>query len=137
MSQLNINSISIDGKVGECLNYYYFIRILNLDTVIKELGKGGFGIVILCMSTVKNPGNFYAIKCIDSSKCYFDTEKEEEFGYKSQLSSSYLVKYYETFIFNNFICFVVEYFEKGSLDNLINEHLKMNKKISKEVFKFS
>jgi serine/threonine protein kinase len=109
--------------------------MLYLDTVIKELGNGSFGIVILCISTKDNSVN--AIKCINSSNCFFDIEREEEFGYKSQLKSEYLVKYYESFKFNNFICFVMKYFEKGSLNNLIKEHLKMNKKISKEVFMFS
>jgi serine/threonine protein kinase len=109
----------------------------NTDSVIKELGKGAFWIVILCISSLKNYNTLYAIKCIDPSNCFFDTEKEEEFGYKSQLNSQYLVKYYETFKFNNCICFVMKNFEKGSLNKLIDEHLKMNEKISKEVFMFS
>jgi serine/threonine protein kinase len=75
------------------------------------------------------------MKCVLSSN--YDTEKEEEFGYKSQLNSEYLVKYYESFKFNNFICLVMDYFEKGSLNNLIKKHLEMNEKISKEVFMFS
>jgi NIMA (never in mitosis gene a)-related kinase len=77
----------------------------------------------------KDDSNLYAVKCIKSSESEDSAKKEQQFGYMSRLNSFFLVKYFETFILNNDLYVVMEYFENGNLHELINQYRKNNQKI--------
>jgi serine/threonine protein kinase len=81
-----------------------------------------------------NVNNLYAVKCIKSSKSEISAKKEQQFGYMSRLNSFYLVKYYETFKLNDDLYVVMQYFENGTLHELINQYRKENKKIPEYVY---
>jgi serine/threonine protein kinase len=66
-----------------------------------------------------------AIKKIESKSF----EKEEQIGYISKLKSICLMKYYDMFELNNNLYIVMQYFENGSLYDLIKSHREKNQKI--------
>jgi serine/threonine protein kinase len=97
------------------------------------IGEGGFGSVYLCSSLKMDGSNLFAVKCIKSSKSEISAKKEQQFGYMSRLNSPYLVKYCETFTLNNDCFVVMEYFENGTLHELINKYRKEKQKIPQYV----
>jgi serine/threonine protein kinase len=105
---------------------------LYVDIILDKIGEGGFGNVYLCLK--KCYDGLCAVKCIKSSKSIDTAKKERQFGYISKLNSYYLVKYFETFTINNDLYVVMQYFENGSLYELIKRYQKENKKIPKNVY---
>jgi serine/threonine protein kinase len=105
-----------------------------IDIILDKIGEGGFGSVHLCFNVKKNENNLFAVKCIKSSKSINSAEKERQFGYISKLNSDYLVKYYETFTFNDDLYVVMEYFENGNLYDFIKRYQKENGKIEEFVY---
>jgi serine/threonine protein kinase len=69
-----------------------------------------------------------AVKCISAT-----VEKEREFGYISQLNSIFVVKYLDFFTIDAGCCFVMDYFENGSVGDLIKDYQKQNKRIERYV----
>jgi serine/threonine protein kinase len=52
----------------------------------------------------------------------------------SKLNSQYLVKYYETFTFNDDLYVVMQYFKNGNLYDFMKEFQKKNQRIEEEVY---
>ena len=66
---------------------------------IKEIGRGGFGIV--CKARHKLDGNIYAIKKIvlsDKRKSEENTRIRREITYLSSLNNQYIVRYFQTWV---------------------------------------
>jgi serine/threonine protein kinase len=53
---------------------------------------------------------------------------------KSKLNSNYLIKYYESFTFNNDLYVVMDYFKDGNLNDFIKQYLEANRRIEEEVY---
>jgi serine/threonine protein kinase len=105
-----------------------------VDIILNKIGEGSFGSVYLCFNKKKNNNNLYAVKCIKSSGSINSAKRERQFGYMSKLNSEYLVKYYETFTFNDDLYVVMDYFENGNLSDFINQYRKKNKGIEELVY---
>jgi serine/threonine protein kinase len=85
----------------------------------------------LCFNGKKSEGGLYAVKFIKSLN---SGDRERRFGYVSKLNYQYLVKYYETFTFNNDLYVVMEYFKNGNLYDFIKRYREENRKIEKNVY---
>jgi serine/threonine protein kinase len=79
----------------------------------------------------ENNNNKYALKCIKYPESIDLADRD---GYVSGLNSDYLVKYYETFTFNNEVYVVMKYFKNENLSNFIKQYQKKNQKIEEEVY---
>jgi serine/threonine protein kinase len=117
-------------KLEIVLFFFSFFNFFYIDTILGKLGKGGFGFVCLCIGTVYQ--NLFALKCLKSSD--ITSEKEKQFGYMSRLNSKYLMKYLETFRFEDNFCVVMKYYENGSLDKFIKSHVEKHKNIPELVY---
>jgi serine/threonine protein kinase len=107
---------------------------MKIDVILNKIGKGGFGSVYLCFDEKKNENALFALKCIESSESIDSAKREQRFGYVSKLNSKYLVKYYETFTFNNDLYVVMEYFKNGNLYDFIKRYQEKNQKIKEWVY---
>jgi serine/threonine protein kinase len=105
-----------------------------VDAILKKIGEGGFGSVYLCVNGKENYSDLLALKRIESSQSINSAERERRFGYVSKLNSEYLVKYHETFTFNNDLYGVMQYFENGNLNDFIKRYQEGNKRIEEEVY---
>jgi serine/threonine protein kinase len=110
--------------------FFSFFNFFYIDTILEKLGKGGFGFVCLCIGTAYR--DLLALKCLKLSD--ITTEKEKQIGYMSRLNSEYLMKYLETFKFEDKFCVVMKYYENGSLDKFIKTYLNKQENIPKWVY---
>jgi hypothetical protein len=134
----NVDEVSkVENKqesIGDCL-YFYFVNLLRcVDVVLNKIGEGGFGSVILCFNDKGKYSDLYAVKCIKSSDSINSAERERRFGYVSKLNSLYLIKYHETFTFNNDLYVVMEYFENGNLNDFIKRYRETNQRVREYVY---
>jgi serine/threonine protein kinase len=88
----------------------------------------------LCFNGKVISNNLYALKCIKSSKSINSAKREQQFGYVSKLNSDYLVKYIETFTFNDDLYVVMQYFKNGNLHDFIKRYQKENGRIKEWVY---
>jgi serine/threonine protein kinase len=88
----------------------------------------------LCFNGKGNYSNLYAVKCIKSSDSINSAERERRFGYVSKLNCDFLVKYRETFTFNNDLYVVMQYFENGNLNDFIKRYQEGNRRIEEWVY---
>jgi hypothetical protein len=135
-SSENLSNIEKNKQklIGDCLFFYLMNLLRYVDIILDIIGKGGFGSVYLCFNGKKNGNRLFAVKCIKSLNSIDSGDRERRFGYVSKLNSSYLVKYYETFTFNNDLYVVMEYFKNGNLSNFIKQYQKENQKIREWVY---
>jgi NIMA (never in mitosis gene a)-related kinase len=105
-----------------------------VDVIIDKIGEGGFGSVYLCFNGIENRDDLYAVKSFKSSGSINSAERERRFGYVSKLNSEYLVKYYETFIYNDDLYAVMEYFKNGNLSDFIKGYREKNQRIEENVY---
>jgi serine/threonine protein kinase len=105
-----------------------------VDVIINQIGEGGFGSVYLCFNGKKGYNNLYAVKCIKSSESINSADRERRFGNVSKLNSDYLVKYYETFTFNNDLYVVMQYFKDGNLNDFIKRYREANQGVREYVY---
>jgi hypothetical protein len=129
-----IKNVNKQKLIGDCLYFYLMFLLRYVDVIVNEIGKGGFGSVYLCFNEKGNDGNLYAVKCIKSSDSINSADRERRFGYVSKLNSYYLVKYHETFTFNNDLYVVMQYFKDGNLSDFIKQYQERNKRIEKYVY---
>jgi hypothetical protein len=123
-----------EGLIGNCLDFYLMKLLRCVDVILNKIGEGGFGSVYLCSNGKENKSDLFVVKYIKSSKSIDSAERERRFGYVSKLNSPYLVKYRETFTFNNDLCVVMEYFEDGNLHDFIKRYQKKNQRIKEKVY---
>jgi serine/threonine protein kinase len=121
-------------NIEDCLYFYLMDLLRYVDVILNEIGKGGFGSVYLCFNEKKSENGLCAVKCINWESTINSAERERRFGYLSKLNSQYLVKYHETFIFNNDLYVVMEYFKNGNLCDFIKRYRKENRKIEEWVY---
>jgi serine/threonine protein kinase len=105
-----------------------------VDVILDNIGEGGFGSVYVCIDGEKNYSKLFAVKCIKCSETINSGKRELQFGYISKLNSEYLVKYYETFTFNNDLYVVMEYFKDGNLNDFIKRCQEKNIRIHEFVY---
>jgi serine/threonine protein kinase len=77
----------------------------------------------------------YAIKVIDISSSFRKqtADKEEEIDRSIKINSPYLIRYFNTFIYNSKKCIVMEYCAHKDLEATIETCLKYSLTISEEV----
>ena len=90
--------------------------------IIKELGKGGFGRVILVLSESDN--KYYALKEIfisnETENRINDIKKEAEI--LSLFNCKNIVKYYDSYLDKDKFYILMEYCDGQNLRDFINEH---------------
>jgi serine/threonine protein kinase len=103
--------------------------------IVKELGRGGFGITYLALDKNKNK---YAIKTLNLTKNISKEDVDFEIETLKDLSKTnnkYVVKYYDTFKtkINNEdnMCIVMEFIDGSSFRDFIVENTKNNKVLLK------
>ena len=100
--------------------------------IIKELGRGGFGRVILVLSESDN--KYYALKeIIISNKTenrINDIKKEAII--LSKFNCKNIVKYYDSYLDKDKFYILMEYCD-GNLRDFINEHIKNNELIEEDI----
>ena len=96
------------------------------------LGKGSFGTVSKVLRKVD--GQFYVIKRILITELSRDeqTNSINEVKLLAQMNSKYVVRYLESFIHGKELCIVMEYCDKGDLQNLIKRAKSRNMTCIKE-----
>ena len=94
--------------------------------VIKELGKGGFGRVILVKS--KSDNNSYAIKEIIIKPEMQDKLEniKKEADILSKFDCNNIVKYYDSYLDKDKFYILMEYCAGKNLKNFIKEHNENN-----------
>ena len=111
------------------------IKIRNQEyKIIKELGQGGFGKVYQVLN--ENENKYYAIKKIllkDLNEEQIETA-ENEANILSNITSEYIVKYYDSFKDVDSFNILMEYCEKD-LKKFINEYKMKNELIDENVIK--
>jgi hypothetical protein len=121
--------------IGNCLHFYFVNLLRCVDLFLNKIGAGGFGNVYLCFNKKKGYNDLLAVKCIKTSDSINSADRERRFGnVVSKLNFPYLVKYHETFTFNNELYFVMEYFENGNLNDFIKRYREANQRIGKYVY---
>ena len=90
--------------------------------VIKTLGKGGFGEVFL----VRKENNIYALKKLLIHSSGLTKEKISEYknmiNILSRINNEYVIKYYDTFIEDNYFCILMEYGGDSNLKQFIKKY---------------
>ena len=102
----------------------------------KKLGEGQYGIVYKVKK--ENDNNYYVLKQI-SLVGLSGAEKNEvkiEAELLSKINSKYVVKYYESFTYNNKLNIIMEYCENGDLSEYLEKLKKNRKKLDEnEIYK--
>ncbi|CAO4367876.1 unnamed protein product [Caenorhabditis nigoni] len=99
---------------------------------IRQLGKGGFGVVDL-MKRITNPKEIFAVKIQQSGK---RTNKiKEEFKIHKELEHESIIKVFELIQFENQYFMVMEYANKGVLWDLIPKDDVLEVELAQKLFK--
>jgi serine/threonine protein kinase len=114
--------------------FFFFIFEDNIGRIVRKIGKGSFGNVYLALKSGPFT-DFLAVKFVKLSwENSASKEKEYQFGYMCRLNSSYLVKYYSVFRWNDYLCIFMMYYNGGCLDDIIQKHIKRKKRIPERVY---
>lgn len=101
--------------------------------ILKEIGRGAFGSVYKIMN--KNDKKIYALKKIvltGQNKVDLDSIKNEALILKT-INNENIVKFYDSFFFNNSFYLIMEYCGNSDLKSFINKHKNKNQLISEIV----
>lgn len=84
-------------------------------TVLKELGRGSYGIVIKVKSNLNN--NIYVIKILELKQMNEKSQREawKEASILKKLNHPNIITYYTSFLENESLYIVMEYAEGGDL----------------------
>ena len=101
-------------------------------TIIKELGKGTYGVVYKAKKN--NDNNIYVIKQISLEGLNQSQKNEVKLESKilKSIKSKYVVKYYESFEEDNKLNIVMEFCECGDLNDFIEKQKKTNHLLSED-----
>ena len=108
------------------------------DYVLKEkLGTGSYGVVYKVLKkTDKQICVLKQISLFNMNKSQVEEVKNEA-KILSSLNSSYIVKYYESFVESNNLNIIMEYCDGGDLSNYLNNHKKSGKYMNEDkIWKF-
>jgi NIMA (never in mitosis gene a)-related kinase len=108
------------------------------DYIIKEkLGTGSYGVVYkACKKSDKQICVLKQISLFNMNKQQIEEVKNEA-KILSSLNSSYIVKYYDSFVESNNLNIIMEYCDGGDLSNYLNIQMKTGKVMSEEkIWKF-
>ena len=105
---------------------------LGLDNyeILSTIGKGGYGFVAKVKS--KKDRKIYAMKMIDFNKIKGQNEKElslNEIQLIQGLDSPHIIKYYNSFIFDNKLYIIMEYMSNKDLEGFIKAYMEIGKPI--------
>ena len=101
-------------------------RKLDDFTILNNLGSGSFGSVYRVLR--KADGNHYVIKKILIAELVFKEQEDaiKECHILAQLNSPFVVRYYDSFIHKDSLLIVMEYCNRGDLQNLIKKAKQKN-----------
>jgi hypothetical protein len=131
LEKKNVDKLEL---IRNCLHFYFVNLLRCVDVIVNKIGAGGFGSVYLCFNWKESNINLSVVKSIKLSDSIDSADREQQFGYLSKLDSPYLVKYRETFTFNNDLYVVMEYFEDGNLNDFIKRYREANQRIKEGVY---
>jgi len=102
-------------------------------TIIKELGKGTYGVVYKAKKN--NDNNIYVIKQISLEGLNQSQKNEVKLESKilKSIQSKYVVKYYESFEEDNKLNIVMEFCECGDLNEFIEMQKKSNHLLKEDI----
>src|SRR3972149_9707128 len=96
----------------------------NKYKIIKELGRGGFGIVYLAEDSLAK--RKVAIKALLDKKYLEKNDLIREIEFLASLQHPSIVTFHHHFTQNNILYLVMEYCKGGSLENLILSKRKLS-----------
>jgi len=101
--------------------------------IIKELGKGGYGRVILVLSESDN--KYYALKeIIISNKTEYEiNDIKKEVKILSLFNCKNIVKYYDSYLDKDKFYILMEYCDGQNLRDFIKEHINNNELIDEDI----
>lgn len=98
--------------------------------IIKLLGRGSFGKVFLVKNTINQ--SYYAMKILDCPDKKTYLEILNEITIHKKLNSNYIIKIYEYHFHKQQMMIIMEYAEKGDLEQFIKRYKRYNKKLSEK-----
>ena len=116
--------VKIEKNITHEKNKPYIGNTLTDFEIIKNLGKGQFGIVNLVKS--KKNEKYYAMKKLEIKKIK-ETSIIKEIKILEQLDHPHVINYFTSFKENGFYYIVMEYIDGQNLQDLILEYINKNK----------
>lgn len=120
--------VSLDGSSFSILNY------INEFEIAKLIKSGGYGKIFLAKSILTN--NFVAIKQTDvtnlSNEEIYNISREAL--YLESLKHKNIVKYINSYNYENYFYTVMQYAEGGELGSYINKKLWLTERETKKIF---
>lgn len=97
---------------------------------LETIGKGNMQNVVHKVKNL-NDNKTYALKkmIIDTSDKKQCEKYQNEISIFKSLDHPYIIKYYNSFIKNNYLCIIMEYAAGGDLQHLIKNHKEKQKQI--------
>jgi NIMA (never in mitosis gene a)-related kinase len=120
--QTIINEVS---DIGSCLRDF---------RILKELGRGSFGVVYLAKPLSNTTVSHCVIKqiCFDSASSKQKLQTLDEVHNLKKLQHANVIKYFGSFFERQNLFIVMEYAEKGDLQQIIARKKQQNKYLSEQ-----
>ena len=103
--------------------------------ILKKLGQGAFGKVFKVRSKLNN--KVYAMKMLNIEKLQKDNKKAYELSlnetsFLEGLSHPHIIKYYKSFIENQYLYIIIEFVANGDMKGFIEAHKEFKNHIQEE-----
>jgi len=106
---------------------------------LENIGKGSGGANTVCKVKHLTQNKTYALKkiLIDVNDKEQTKKNGTEISIFQSLNHKYIIKYYDSFIKNPYLCIIMEYAAGGDLQHIIKHYIKQQKQIPEsQVSKF-
>jgi serine/threonine protein kinase len=112
--------IKVKDKIRDCLND--ILNIIFLDEVVKILQEGAFLNNVLLVCRISSRNNLYVLKMIITNEQNRKLlEKEITVGMFKAKECPFLVSYLEVFEEGGNSCILMDYYEKGDLQEYVEK----------------
>ena len=105
--------------------------------ILRKLGQGAFGKVFKVRSKLNN--KVYAMKMLNIEKLQKDNKKAYELSlnetsFLEGLSHPHIIKYYKSFIENEYLYIIIEFVANGDMKGFIEAHKEFKNHIQEELW---